>query len=89
MTRTPARTPAQRGGAAEAVRHLLTNLSTSLGRLVTDRGDPADQVRYRTAERAAEEIAERLARHEAAHGPILNLDRLMLGGTLTDNPRKR
>lgn len=83
------RTPAQRGGAAEAVRHLLTNLSTSLGRVIDLCGTTADRAKYRTFERGAEDVAERLARHEAKHGPILNLDRLMLGGALSDSPNHK
>lgn len=85
------RTPAQRGSAAEAVRHLLTNLSTSLGRVIDLCGTTADRAKYRTFERGAEEVAERLAAHEAKHGPIANFDRLFIGGALSANsrPRKR
>lgn len=80
-------TPGQRGGAAEAVRHLVTNLSTSLGHLVERFGAPADHAKYRTFECGAEDVAERLARHEAKQGPIANFDRLFIGGSLSANPK--
>ncbi|MBX9634505.1 MAG: hypothetical protein K2X44_05935 [Magnetospirillum sp.] len=88
MTR-PDRIPGQRGSAAEAVRHLVINLSTSLGHLVDRFGAPADHAKYRTFESGAEEVAQRLAHHEAQQGPIAHFDRLFIGGSLSANPKPR
>lgn len=85
MTRAT-RTPARRGGVAEAIRHQLVALSTSLGRLVDDFGTKADSVKYGTFQRGMEQIAERIAQAEAK--PIRNPERLHLGGAISD-PRKR
>lgn len=85
MTRRGA-TPAKRGSLAEAIRHQLVALSTSLGRLVDEFGTKADAVKYGTFQRGMEQIAEQLARAEAK--PIRNPERLHLGGAISD-PRKR
>lgn len=82
-------TPSRRGGAAEAIRHQLIALGTSLGHLIDQFGTRADKAKYRSFEAGAEQIAERLARFETVHGPILDLHRLSLGGCLTADPHPR
>lgn len=82
-------TPAQRGSAAEAIRHLVLNLGTSLGHLIEQWGDRATQAKYAAFEAGAGDLAERLARHETVHGPVLDLHRLSLGGSLSADPHPR